>query len=569
MPNKDTSSDLKVSPKIVGDPAELSTLTAIVAENGVENTVPPNSDPNVEATGDVGNDIVEPVSEEAEHDADEETENESSFYDFLKVPAVPAWLVSTLLHLVMLLALALITFSEPSRVVNVLTANVSTEDGLEIEEFVIDEIDPGELAESEQLDEPVEDVSESLQLVEPMEIEPLDFAAAEIPIADLASEMAPPMPKLQTLAAVSSASMSSRNVSMKKKMLLQYGGTKGSEAAVSDALKWFARHQLPDGNWSFVHNEVCNGGCNDPGPRQTSKDFNAATALAILPFMGAGQTQLSGEHRKVVNRGLNYLIKNGKWGKQQGKPLYDLRDTGGRMYSHGLAAIALCEAYAMTGDKRLLKPAQGAVNFIVQAQCSDGGWRYLPQDPRGGDTSVFGWQLMALKSADIGHLVVPGRTIMASKNFLDRVSVDNGVRYRYSEQQANSKNSMTAVGLLCRMYTGWNKNEPSLQKGVDVLAKIGVVKDDIYHDYYAAQVMRQYGGPKWDKFNVELRDWLVETQDTQKDAKGSWYMESDRHSIEKMSGRLGVTAFATMILEVYYRHMPLYGDAVLSDSFPL
>ena len=73
------------------------------------------------------------------------------------------------------------------------------------------------------------------------------------------------------------------------------------------------------------------------------------------------------------------------------------------MYGHGLATIALSEAYGLTGDSQVGQAAQGAVNFILAAQNSkDGGWRYNPKDP--GDTSVLGWQLTALKSARHGRI---------------------------------------------------------------------------------------------------------------------------------------------------------------------
>ncbi len=68
------------------------------------------------------------------------------------------------------------------------------------------------------------------------------------------------------------------------------------------------------------------------------------------------------------------------------------------MYSHGLATIALCEDYGMSSDKTVGEHAQKAINFIQAAQnTKTGGWRYHPGDE--GDTSVVGWQLMALKSA--------------------------------------------------------------------------------------------------------------------------------------------------------------------------
>lgn len=116
------------------------------------------------------------------------------------------------------------------------------------------------------------------------------------------------------------------------------------------------------------------------------------------------------------------------------------------------------------------------------------------------------------------------------------------------------------------MYTGWDKNTPAMQEGIKSLLQAGVSKGDIYYDYYAAQVLRQNGGEGWEKFNAELRDWLVETQSQTGGSKGSWYFKSNHVSD---AGRLCITSFATMILEVYYRHMPLYADQTEEDEFPL
>ncbi|TWT86958.1 prenyltransferase/squalene oxidase repeat-containing protein [Neorhodopirellula pilleata] len=485
-------------------------------------------------------------------------------FGFLKT--APAWLVSTLIHVGILLVLGLISLADPVKIVNVLSATATGEEGPEIEEFTIEQIDPGEMQEMEEISEPVE-MTESLEMVEPVSVDvPMDVAAVPLDVADLAAEMAPSSATLQTLASVQSAPMDSRSEQMKKKLLREYGGNSASEAAVTEALKWISLHQMPNGGWTFQHNLVCKNACKNGCDEKRANALNGATAMALLPFLGAGQTHMSGDFQKSVRGGLLFLAKNGKPGMQNGLPVLDLRDPGGNMYSHGLAAIALSEAYAMTEDPALAGPTQAALNFIVTAQCKDGGWRYSPRQPAGGDTSVVGWQLMALKSGYMGHLVVPPQTIQGSMMFLDKVQSKGGAWYGYDKPTTTPRPATTAVGLLCRMYTGWDKNTPALQEGIKSLLQTGVKKNDIYYNYYAAQVLRQNGGPGWEKFNTELRDWLVESQSQSGGEKGSWYFSSTHVSD---AGRLCITSFSTMILEVYYRHMPLYADQAAEDDFPL
>ena len=346
-------------------------------------------------------------------------------------------------------------------------------------------------------------------------------------------------------------------------MIREYGGTKESEAAVAMALKWIANHQNPDGGWSFDHtaNGQRNCACGNIGTLKTS--FNGATAMALLPFLGAGNTHKKGAYKKQVEAGLYYLTRNMKVNGATG----DLTDTGGRMYSHGLCAITLTEAFAMTKDRQLMAPAQMSLNFITYAQDPvGGGWRYKPR--QAGDTSVVGWQLMALKSGHMAYLNVPKNTIAGCYKFLDSVQANSGATYGYTSPGGGP--ATTAVGLLCRMYLGWKKDEPALVRGVETISKWGPSKGDMYFNYYATQVMRHHGGPLWDKWNKTMRDHLVATQEMGKgqcDNTGSWNMGAGHGA--RVGGRLYNTALATMILEVYYRHMPIYAQQAAEDDFPL
>ncbi len=488
---------------------------------------------------------------------------------FVLFQAVPAWAVSMLVHVLALLFLGMLTLTDPVKIINVLTASAGVEEGPEVAEFTIEEAEISEALESEEMPESQVDVTESLE-VSPTAVEvPTEFAASPVDTMDLASEMAPVSSSLQSLTSMSMKSLDSRSVDMKKKLLREYGGSESSEAAVANALKWIAKHQMPNGAWTFMHTAVRNDSGGNPGDPARAKAFNAATAMALLPFLGAGQTHMQGEYKDLIRRGLLFLVGNGKAKVIGGVPTLDFSEPGGTLYSHGLAAIVLCEAFAMTEDPALLGPAQAAINFTAFAQNSDGGWRYSARGTPPSDTSVVGWHLMALKSAYMGNLIVPPATVRGAIGFLDSVSADEGSQYGYDAPSPTIRPACTAIGLLCRMYTGWDKNHPGIKKGVEHLSNIGVSRGDVYHNYYAAQVLRQFGGESWEKFNTELRDWLVSEQVplSAGGAGGSWFFGGG-HATDA-GGRLYVTAMSTMILEVYYRHMPIYAANAGEDDFPL
>ncbi len=335
-----------------------------------------------------------------------------------------------------------------------------------------------------------------------------------------------------------------RTKTARARLVGQRGGTPGSEDAVARGLAWIAAHQRPDGSWWFDHRDgVCGGLCRDPGSVGST---TAATGLALLPFLGAGEVGEGSQYQKVVDDGLYYLRSRLLVTSLGG----DLQE--GTMYAQGIAAIALCEAYAMTQDESLRSAAQLAVDFICHAQHEAGGWRYFPGQP--GDTTVLGWQLMALKSARLAGLDVPVDVFHRAEQFLDSVQRDGGAVYGY--QKPDKVPVPTAVGLLARMYLGWPREDSRLARGVGYLDKLGPSRTDMYFNYYATQVLHHYEGAGWDAWNTTLRDRLVTTQSRRGHEHGSWYFH-DEHG--KSGGRLYTTAMCVMILEVYYRHMPLYG----------
>jgi hypothetical protein len=125
---------------------------------------------------------------------------------------------------------------------------------------------------------------------------------------------------------------------------------------------------------------------------------------------------------------------------------------------------------------------------------------------------------------------------------------------RVEGRRAVERQRPDAVGVLCRIYTGWKHDQPLLKQNVEYLSQQGPARNDMYYNYHATQVMFHYGGEDWEKWNAVMRDQLVETQIKSGHARGSWNPTDHAGN----AGRLYATCLSTMTLEVYYRHMPLY-----------
>ena len=473
------------------------------------------------------------------------------------VRQTPSWLVSMVFHMVILLILALWMVPEPNEDAYRQIVMEPTKQEDKLEELIDEPI------EQLDVDVPVETVVIEPDVTKQPEMpmsDDMDSAAMHVDLDPMGELKAPRNDLLATVGAYSGSALSGRGKG-RGQLVAAGGGSQASEKAVAMALKWLADHQFPDGGWNFNHAVApkCRGQCRNPGTDNEARA--AATGLALLPFLGAGQTHKTGKYKANVKAGLYFLVNRMQVSPKGGS----LCEKGrGRMYAHGIASIALCEAYAMTHDKGLYGPAQQAINFICYAQDPiGGGWRYEPRQK--GDTSVVGWQIMALKSGHMAYLRVPGATVKKAFAYLDTVQSNSGANYGYVDPGAGQ--ATTAIGLLCRMYLGWKKDNPALVRGVKWMGGPGPSPGNMYYNYYATQVMRHVEGEDWTKWNKVMRDQLVNSQATQGHEQGSWHMAKGDHGAE-VGGRLYCTAMATMILEVYYRHLPIYRTQSIEEDFP-
>ncbi len=452
----------------------------------------------------------------------------------------PAWLVSLVFHLILLILLALLTIPhDDSGNYIVLNAQVSHALRREGQREIRDPADEirFDLPIPEHLDREDRQTREALVRAdqEARELRLIEDSERLPDLAEVKQQIGSPEGARTSLAA--------RDPRVRVELLRREGGTTLTEAAVARGLRWLAQQQQPDGRWRL-----------DGAARSDS----AATSLALLPFLGAGQTHLTGRYRAEVAQGLRWMVQNQT---SDGDLRFGSAGNTG-MYAHGQGAIVLCEAFLMTGDEALREPAQLATDFIVAAQYADGGWRYKPNHEaasheRRGDTSVIGWQLMALHSARAAGLYVPDETLELAAHFLDSVQSYDGARYAYQPQNRPT-HVMTAEALLCRIYLGWNHSHPGLMQGVQWLSDEFPPRADqpnVYYWYYAAQTLRHVGGEPWEQWNRQLREILVETQERTGRHAGSWPPRGD-HSAA--GGRIYMTSLAVCTLEIYYRHLPIF-----------
>ncbi len=377
----------------------------------------------------------------------------------------------------------------------------------------------------------------------------VDVFAADDPLA------APPKLQIGSLAAAASMDITAPSIGLaltgrekgaKQALLAAYGGSAITEDAVHLALEWLKRHQRPDGTWSLIGPYSNGGGV---------ENNLAATAMAMLALQGAGNTHLVGTYKKEVEKAAKALVKM----QDSDGNFFRTGPEHHRLYSQAIATIAICELYGMSKDPAFRTPAQKALDYAARIQADDGegggGWRYYPK--RDVDTSVTGWFVMAMQSGRMAGLEVQSPVLEKVSLYLDHATIEGGSQYRYRLNEGPSV-TMTAEALLCRQYLGWSQAEPRLRSGVELILNNPIDWNDpnTYYWYYATQVLHHMGGNEWFTWNDQLRESLPAHQVKEGRERGSWDPSNDRWAGH--GGRLYMTCLSVFMLEVYYRHLPIY-----------
>ena len=462
--------------------------------------------------------------------APNESEEEEATTDVTQavIESAPPWLVSMVVHMLLLLVLAFWYLEPwlPNRID--LDAVFSDEVGMQLIEDTL------ELPSLE----PIE-ITDTAVSIDEAEIDDPLAAAPDVPVQvpeALRSSSPQEAPSI-------GLALSGRSKGRKQVLLNAYGGTEVTESAVRMALEWLARNQRPDGSWSLM------------GPYRNglpNENRLAATSMALLAFQGAGYTVDSGKYGKRVARAWEHLLRV----QDADGNFFQNGISSHRLYSQAQATIAICELYGMTKDEEFREPAQLAIDYALKVQAPEGGWRYVPG--QGTDTSVTGWFVMGLQSALMAGLEVPSPALARISEYLDLVTTDGGSNYAYRVNNG-ARISMTAEALLCRQYLGWAREDPRLARGVDEILRNPIDWErstNVYYWYYATQVVHHMEGKVWQEWNKVMRDSLPRRQVQDGREKGSWDPAGDRWGHQ--GGRLYMTCLCTYMLEVYYRHLPIY-----------
>jgi hypothetical protein len=198
----------------------------------------------------------------------------------------------------------------------------------------------------------------------------------------------------------------------------------------------------------------------------------------------------------IVQRGLSWL-------RQRQDPKGSFTPDRAFMYNEAIATTALSEAHWLASSERWKEGAQRGIEFIENAQRPSPsgmgmwGWRYEPAkefNPSGSeeekqklyqvDTSVSGWCVVALKSAQFSGLRVKQESMDGAMEFCKFVTApDGGVGYMdmqsagatlsgpFGEQFEYHPTTMSALGMCIRIFVTHNLDDQVL----DLAAKKLVV----------------------------------------------------------------------------------------------
>ena len=283
----------------------------------------------------------------------------------------------------------------------------------------------------------------------------------------------------------------------------------GADTAISRGLSYLAKTQdKKEGSWG--------GRGGNPV---------AETSLSLMAFMLKGHVPGRGRYGKQLENALRYLINKGQ--SQQG--FLGSRTNHAGMYEHGLAVLALSEAWGQSRNRLLKSTLKTAVDIILGAQAKKtagnraGGWRYPPK-PGDADLSMTVMQLVALNSAKEAGIAVPEATLQLATKYVLSCQDKASGGFNYTPNAKDPGFARTAAGVMSLIMCG-QRNHRATQRGLAFLRAYPSSKFDKnfprfhYSHYYAIQAMYQSGERHFQAWYPEIAKTILAKQNK---TNGSW-----------------------------------------------
>jgi len=307
-----------------------------------------------------------------------------------------------------------------------------------------------------------------------------------------------------------------------------------NDVAMVRGLAWLRAHQGADG---FIADRYQVG----------------VTGLFVVAHLAAGITPADPTNGPGLRQALAAILmaqREGYFGSLD----------GGRMYSHGIATLALAHSLGMTGDaeldQRIRQALVQAVGVTIAAARHPkpahdyGGWRYSPADGA-ADMSLTGWQLLSLHAAGQVGIEVPTTVVDNAVEYVRRMtSITGQVGYEDpGDQRALRGIAVVGLGFAAkpdderiRAVEGRIIAEPLTWQGPWFF----------YQAYYDALALSRMSTPASAAATAALEAVLRDHQD----ADGSWPAPPGDN--ETGHGAAYTTAMAVLALGVGKRLLPAY-----------
>ncbi len=306
------------------------------------------------------------------------------------------------------------------------------------------------------------------------------------------------------------------------------GPSSSLDSPVTQGLGWLVSNQNKDGSWG-----------------DKPVELKASTGLALLAFLGHGETVASEEYGKTVTRGFRFLLSDMQTTNQVGQP---------SAIGYAIATWALCEGYNLMSIPAFKSPAEESLAVIVKGQRESGLWggNYRRGDSE-DDIEASIWQFIALTSGLKMRSEADGL-----KESLERAS-------KAMEKVLESKPDVgtTAGAVLCLQLCGKSKI-PISRSALESLDTVvpdwtnPVFKDPLFRWLLITQALLQKGGDSWIRWNRLFHPMLTRSQKASRDTDDKMIGYWDSPGTGERFGRVFSTAMSTLIMEVYYRYLPLF-----------